>query len=350
MLRYPGCAAFLLLLLFPLILPAQEASPFPSARDHLRDRFSISGTVRDAAGSHGIAGVQVELRRLGGMTIASVNTGRAGNFLFNDIGPGEYTLVAQDLGYEVASANVLVNDSPAFGVDLNLQPLHGSRRGESAATVSARELSIPHKAHDAMQKGLQLLYQKSQSAKSLAEFQRAIRAYPDYYEAYAQMGVAYMSLGEPEKAEQALRTAITMSQGKYVDALDLLAMLDSNRKRFAEAEPLARQGTELDPQSWQSQYELARALYGLGRFAAAETCATAAAKLQPQNGPIRLELATIHSRLHNYPRVLDDFNAYLRIAPSGAQADRVRQVRDRLEQSLAEARSAAPSAPPPGKP
>jgi tetratricopeptide (TPR) repeat protein len=346
--RFPGCAAFLLLLLFPLSLPAQESSPFPSSSDRKHFSFSISGTVRDATNSQGIAGARVDLHTMNGAIIATVNAGGDGNFRFDHISPGEYSLEAQILGYGDATERVEVRYGPDFGADLYLHPLHGSRPGES--TVSVRELSIPQKARDAMEKGLQLLHQKMQYEKSLAEFQRAIQAYPGYYEAYTQMGIAYMILQKPDQSEQALQTAITLSKGKYVGAFYLLAMLDSNRNRFAEAEPLARKGTELDPQSWQSQFELARALYGLSRFAEAESRANAAAKLEPQDGAIRLQLAKIHYKLHNAPALLDDLNAYLRIEPNSAQAGQVREARDRIQQALATPGAAAPSGPPAGKP
>jgi Flp pilus assembly protein TadD len=349
--RYSGCAAFLFFfLLIPLSLIAQEASPFPSTWGHRRIRFSISGTVRDSETSQGISGAQVELRNLNGAAIAIVETDGSGSFLFNDVRSGDYYLTAEGPGYGAANEHVQLRDSPAFTVDLFLHRV-GNGRGESKeATISVRELSIPHKAHDAMEKGLELLYQKSQYQQSLEQFQRAIQDYPDYYEAYAQVGVAYMYLKEPDKAEQALRTSIEVSKEKYLDAFYLLALLYSNSGRYAEAEPLARKGTELDAQSWQCQYELARALYGLHRFAEAESYAETAVKLQPRNAVMRLELAKIHMQMHKYPALLDDLNAYLEIAPTGAQADQVRKARDKIQQSLANTQAATPSAPRASKP
>jgi tetratricopeptide (TPR) repeat protein len=316
----------------------------------MRDRFSISGAVRDSASLQGIAGARVDLGILGGGTIATVNTGDGGNFLFTDISPGDYYLAAQDLDYEAGSAYVHVEDGPAFGANLFLRRVGEGRRESKEAEVSVRELSIPRKAHDAMEKGLELLYQKSQYQQSLEQFQRAIRDYPDYYEAYAQIGVAYMSLKEPEKAEQALRTSIEVSKEKYLDAFYLLALLYSNSGRYAEAEPLARKGTELDAQSWQCQYELARALYGLHRFVEAESYAETAVKLQPRNAVMRLELAKIHVQMHKFPAVLDDLNAYLEIVPAGKQSDQVRQARDKLRPALADTPDAAPSELQTGKP
>lgn len=350
MFRFSAFVAFLLLFLSTLSLPAQEASPFPSTFDRKHFSFSINGTVRDATNSEGIPGARVDLHTVNGAVIATVTTGEGGNFRFDGLGPGEYNLEAQSFGYGEVTERIEVRFGPAFGADLYLHPLHGKQPG--GATVSVRELSIPHKAREAMEKGMLLLHQKKQYKKSVEEFQRAIHAYPGYYEAYTQMGIAYMILQKPDQAEQALQTAIKVSQEKYADAYSALAMLDSNRKRFTEAESLARKGTELDPQSWQSQLELARALYGLNRFTEAETSATAAAKLQPDKGNIRLALAKIHYKLHDTAALLDDLNAYLRIEPNSAQASQVRKVRDQIQQELAAASDSAPapSGPPADKP
>ena len=45
-----------------------------------------------------------------------------------------------------------------------------------------RDLSIPQKARDAMNKGMVLLYQKSDYPGSIKEFERAIKIFPNYYE------------------------------------------------------------------------------------------------------------------------------------------------------------------------
>ena len=63
--------------------------------------------------------------------------------------------------------------------------------------------------------------------------------------------------------------------------------------------------------------------------------------LKPDQPAIQLLLADIHIKLRNYPALLDNLNAYLKLAPTGAQADKVRQARDQLQQQLANAQAAA---------
>jgi len=58
-----------------------------------------------------------------------------------------------------------------------------------------------------MQKGLTLLYGKADYKGSIKQFERATQQYPEYYEAYTAMGVAYMDLGDVVNSERVLRKA-----------------------------------------------------------------------------------------------------------------------------------------------
>jgi Flp pilus assembly protein TadD len=226
--------------------------------------------------------------------------------------------------------------------------LRGLSKGSNGAAgnplVSKRELSIPHKAQDAMKKGVEQLYGKSDYQGSIKQFERAIQAYPDYYEAYTQMGVAYMNLKDVANSERALRKALDLSDQHYEIALFWLASLFSNGQKFAEAEPLARKAVELNANSWEANSELARALIGLGRAAEAETSARAATKLRPENANLHLLLANIHLELQNKPALLDDLNAYLKLAPTGPFAAQARQQRDEVQQEL-QGTQASPATP-----
>jgi hypothetical protein len=307
--------------------------------------FSVGGIVSDAESHTRIDGIRVDLHALTGGTVATAFTSGNGNFQFNNIPAGSYDVVIEQMGYQTTHQRV---DIQGTTIGLMLE-LRGMPRASSVPhgnpTVSKRELSIPHKAHDAMEKGLALLYGKSDYQGSVKQFERAAQEYPDYYEAYTEMGVAYMKLGDVVNSEHALRKALDLSDQHYEGAMYWLASLLSDDQRFADAEPLARKGVELDANSWQANSELARALLGLGRAAEAETSALAAVKLRPENANLHLLLANIHVELQNKPALLDDLNAYLKLAPAGPFANQARKQRDEVQQELqnTQASPAAPS-------
>ncbi len=315
--------------------PTNPPRPTPGMGTTTSRTFAVSGMVFDAESHTRIDGLRVDLRAFAGGTVATAFTSGNGDFQFNSIAAGNYDLVIdQQMGYQSTHQQVQIQGT-TFGLTLEVRGMPAaSAVPAGSATVSKRELSIPHNAHDAMQKGLTLLYGKSDYKGSVKQFERATQEYPDYYEAYTEMGVAYMDLGDVVNSERVLRKALDLSDAHYVSAFFWLASLLSNSERFADAEPLARKGVELDANSWQANSELARALLGLGRAAEAETSALAAVKLRPENGNLHLLLANIHTELQNAPALLDDLNAYLKLAPTGPFASQARKQRDEVQREL----------------
>jgi hypothetical protein len=294
--------------------------------------FSIGGVVTDAESHLHIDGARVDLQGLAGGILSTGFTNNAGTFQFNNVGPGSYELIFSQPGYQDDREHLEI-DGPMIGMNVNLRRLT-SAVNPGAPTVSVRDYSIPGKARDAMNKGMTLLYQKSDYPGSIKQFERAIHAYPNYYEAYAQMGFAYMRMKDADQSEKALRKSIDLSQEHYPEADVMLAALFTSNKRYADAEPLARKAVDLNASSWQAQSELAQALLGLKRFDEAEKYAQESVKLRPDNPILHLLLADIHIATKNDPALLDDFNAYLKLAPNGPYADKVRQHREELEKWL----------------
>src|ERR1700730_1111877 len=218
--------------------PVNNRNPSPT----ITRSYSVTGRVSDGSDHTMLNSVRVELRSFGGAMVASAFTSGDGNFDFENVARGSYMLVVEEMGYQSSSQRIDV-DGSVVGVSVDLRKLTGpgGTSAKGAATVSARELSIPHKAHDAMEKGLSLLYAKADYPGSLKHFQQAIDKYPDYYEAYTQEGVAHLKMGDAAGSEQAFRKSIEVSKEKYADAFFSLATLLSDNKRLADAEAAGAQ-------------------------------------------------------------------------------------------------------------
>jgi Carboxypeptidase regulatory-like domain/Tetratricopeptide repeat len=311
--------------------------------------YTVSGSVSDLDSHNRIDNVRVDLRAFTGGTVATVFTSGNGNFTFSNVASGTYQMVVDQTGYQPYMQEVDI-EGPVYGltIELRSKPV-ASNTVHGPATVSQRELSIPQKAHDSMQKGLELLYKKSDYPGSIKQFERAAQAFPDYYEAYTRMGVAYLHMNNTADAEQSFRKSVDLSKEKYADAFFWLASMRSDQQKFADAEPLARKSVELDSNSWQANSELARALIGLNRPEEAEKSAQAALKLRPDNALLYLILANVHTELQNSQALLDDLNNYLKLAPNGQFAEQVRKQQKELQQTQGDAHagSAAPTPPNP---
>src|SRR5580693_890809 len=75
-------------------------------------------------------------------------------------------------------------------------------RNPTSGVTSVHELQIPEKARAACNEGTRRLAAKD-SARSIPDFQKAIRAFPGYYEAYAKLGDAELDLEQWSNAESA---------------------------------------------------------------------------------------------------------------------------------------------------
>ena len=296
-----------------------------------RATYGIAGTVRDDSDQHTMENIRVDLKQSTGTPMNTTFTRGSGEFEFFGLPNGDYTIEIIVRDYEPYKETVTIENSVRRGLAIFLRRPMSLLSIKSTATISAHELSAPRKAHDEYEKGLSLVYSKSDYKGAIIQFQRAIKDFPTFYEAYAQEGSAYAFLGEMGPAEEAMRKSIALSSSQYSEALFLLAGLLNNTKRFPEAEALSRKGVELDQSSWHGHFEMARALSGLKRPEEAEKSATMARDLKPDNPAAYLVLANIHIQLRNYVALLKDLDTYLKISPSGPEADQARKTRDDLQ-------------------
>lgn len=213
-------------------------------------------------------------------------------------------------------------------------PLH-SRAQSSQNVVSVRELTIPSKAHQSFQKGIERLA-RDDPAGSLPYFQRAVAQFSNYYEAYFEIGTADLRLGRTADGEQALRKSIELSGGQYAEPLFALGASLIKEEKFTESEGVTRRALDLDPTSWAGHYCLGWALFKLNRLEEAEKSVREALRRKSDSPDAHLLLADIHNHQQDYPALVKDLNEYLKLEPDSPINAKVRAVRDNAEQVIEE--------------
>lgn len=314
-------------------------------RGRSRPTYSISGTVRDDSNQHIMEAVRVDLLRSTGEPIGTTFTRGNGEFEFNNLANGAYTIRIRLKGYQNYQQKVMIFNTPRRNVSVFLHRPVIVAQKNSRNSVSVHQLSAPHKARNEFEKGIRQFYAKSDPRGAIPHFQRAIKEYPGYYEAYAQLGSAYAALGDLKNGESALKKSIQLSSSKYPDAFFLLASALNNAERYSDAEPVAKRGIALDATSWRGYFELARAQVGEKLTQKAEKNAVEARNLNPKNPQVYLLMANIHIERHDYVSLLQDLNGYLKLNPKGPQAEQARQTRDKLKAALKKAKKQANSTP-----
>ena len=242
------------------------------------------------------------------------------------------------------------NSSIARRTTLNTPSLQTEDPSETprrtGASVSVRELSIPERAANAYNRGIDRLA-KNDPAGSLVHLQCAASEFPNFYEAYYAIGLAQQNLGHEQEAQQAFQNSIDASGGHYAEPHFGLSALLCNQQNFIEAEPIIRKALELAPGFGPGHFTLAWALFGLNRLDEAEKNANEALMRDPRLSPAHLLLAKIYNRRSDYLAALGELDAYLRLTPDEALSDQVRLVQESLKQKLA---SSVVIVAPPAKP
>lgn len=208
------------------------------------------------------------------------------------------------------------------------------------ASVSVHELLIPNKARKAFNKGTQLLAAK-EFAAGIVEFQHAIKAFPDFYEAYYKIGLAQLQLDREEEAQSAFDTSIALSKSGYAPPHFGLGIILGNGKQFSRAEAVIRTGLELDPGLASGHLILAWVLTMAGQPAEAEKSARQAVSCDPKLALAYFLLAEIHQRLNNPAAVVNDADSFLKLAPNGPDSAVVEAARARALLVLSQKTDAA---------
>jgi tetratricopeptide (TPR) repeat protein len=212
---------------------------------------------------------------------------------------------------------------------------------DSSPKISARELRVPSKAVKHFNKGTQLLADKDAGA-SIAEFQKAIKAFPDFYEAYYKIGIAELSLQHEAEAQGAFEKAIDLSHGRYPPADFGVGIALCLQGQFAEAESAIRRGLDLDSVDADGYFTLAWVLFSAGILPDAEKNARQAVLLKADFASAYLLLAQIHLRQGDTLALVSDLDAYLRLDPKGPHSAQATEVRAQAEQLLMKQRRSVP--------
>lgn len=296
----------------------------------------ISGSVLLDGEAIPASRVRVDISALTGGQVASIFTDSTGRFEAATPMAGPYLVRVEERGYEPVEERVDTSfqGNPGLTITLRKQrmvaALPSLAGGGSGYTVSVRDLRLPGKARHAFEKGLERMAKRDYSA-SLEHFKEATDAYPDYYEAYYQAGLANVELRRDDDAEQNFQRAIDLSGGGYAEPQFALGALLCDKQQFLEAEKVLRHAIDVDANSWKGHLFLGQALFGLGRLAEAEKSTRAALLRKPDIASAYVVLANIHIRRHEYILGVQDLDTYLNMKPNGPTSDQARAVKEAAE-------------------
>ena len=322
-------ARFLPILLLSFFLNLTLMAWTPDARAQVSSfengEGEISGTVLLEASKRPASEVAVSLRSRVAGIFRSVLTDLEGRFKVQNLPRGTYDVAVDEDGYEAAQTSTQL-DGPSSKLVLYLKSKSGAIR-QSGYTVSVRELKIPGKARNEFQKGLELLGHND-PAGSLSHFTKATQAFPGYFEAYYNIGVANATLGRLDAAMEAFQTSIDLSGGRYALAQFGYGYLLCQEGRAAEAEKILRRGLEVEDAAPEGYVVLSEALVKLNRREEAEKSAKEALLRNPRFAGTYLALADVAASKGDYREQIQDLDTYLKLQPNGPGTEQARRRRE----------------------
>lgn len=257
------------------------------------------------------------LYTLGGYVVGRQKVSNNGRYRFLGIRNAEYDLVVEVEGVEAARMRLNVGGVPGsdFRQDIELEwrSTPGARESARKQTISAADLyqrSTPN----------QSLFEKAQGAVDKKKYEQAVTFFrqlldndPRDFQAWTELGTAYLLQGNDSEAEKAYLRAIEVRPGFVLPLLNL-GRLRTAKNQFQEAiEPLT-QAVELQPTSAEANYLLGEAYLQSKKGSKAVGYLNEAAKLGKAEAHLRL--ATLYNAAGLKDRAATEYQEFLKKQPN----------------------------------
>jgi tetratricopeptide (TPR) repeat protein len=296
---------------------------------------SLTGTIYSESSKRPVQQAAVHLCDAGGNSIEQTITTDSGEFTFRQIRRSEYILTVDAAGYQSYTLHVDLSFTSDRGVSIYLDPNpRDPAIASRAASVSAHEMSMPQNARELMASGEKSLYTNKNPKEALAEFQHAVSIAPGFYEAYYQMGMAYLTLAKRDEAERSFRKSVEVSNDKYGEAVIGLASFLIDAGDLVQSETMTRHGLELSPNAWFGYYQLGRILFTQNKVADAQKSAEQARSLAPNAAIVYRLLFNIHRSQKDYAAQIRDLDAYINLDPDSPAGVRAKEIRKQVQETI----------------
>lgn len=302
---------------------------------HVYNSGQIDVQVRNLDGSPARRGLHVLLESGEGGVVDDCMTIEKGKCSFT-VGTGVYVVRLNESGFRPVSVRIdLIGITHQFAL-LDLKPLEtrapvapAQAKQNLGTQVPVLELNVPEKARQEFDLGQKSLEQR-QLDDGIAHLHNALSLYDSFPQAHLLLGSAYLEQKKWPEAQASLETAIRLNSKLAEAYLELGAVFNQTRE-YPRAEAALARGLDLNPDSPMGHYELAKALWALGRWQDAAPHASAAVTALPDLAAAHVLLGNILLRKHDPDGALREYQAYLRLEPNGSMAAATRDIIEKIK-------------------
>jgi tetratricopeptide (TPR) repeat protein len=312
------------------------SAPVLAQRD--RDTYSnpsanaleVVGQVRVVESGLPARQIPIRLERFGGGVVDSMDTDSSGRFRFANLQRGYYKVIVNAPGFKPVQQDADLQ--VVFRAYLVFE-LTADKPG-ALTLIDVIDARAPAAAREALARGREALGKKSYQ-EAVEYFQRAIAAYPAFYEAHLLLGTAFVDEREWKKAETAFQSALELKASSAAATLSLGEVF-WREKRYDEAEKALLDGLKLDEKSWNGYFTLARLYWDRENIPKAAPAIGHTLQLKPDFAPAHLLAGNILLKINQQQRALAEYREYLRLEPKGEFAIQTRDLAEKLSKVIGE--------------
>jgi Tfp pilus assembly protein PilF len=286
----------------------------------------LKGKVVDAEGKP-VQGAQILIEFAEGVNRKfEVKTDRRGEFIQIGLQPGAYKVTATVEKLGSFSQQTRVTLSRPAEVVFEFKP--GGGGGDPAAAAKAAALK------KSFEEGVAATQAKNYDL-AIAKFQEAATAVPTCFDCYYNIGYAYSQKKDEKAAEAAWLKAVEL-KADYSEALNALATLYNNQKRFDEASAMsakaAAAGSVIGGSgNADAVYNQGIILWNQGKIAEAKTKFEEALKVNASHPEANFQMGMALLNEGNVAGAITSFEKYLQLAPDGQFAAQAKAMLAQLK-------------------
>ncbi len=263
---------------------------------------------------------------------AGTNTDDVGNFRFEGIPRSIYNLtvtIPKSMPFRAEPVSVdTTREGSNFAANIFLgNPMGDSTEKEKKAQViSTKEAkqNIPKDARKALDKAKKYREQKKLDA-AMAELDKAVRIFPEYFQAFMEKGTVQVQSGHTQEALQDFSKAIQIFP-EHEPALSGAGYCLLSLGKYQQSVDLLERAARLDSSHTQNLLFLGIANLALSRWQKAQEALEQVLKLDSAGAvSAHMYLAEAFAGQHLYSRAADELNTYLHLNPGAPNADRLQK-------------------------
>jgi hypothetical protein len=333
-----------LILLVPtpqLQAPCLVAPDLSNCKSAVASSFRLNGRIVLDKGELPL--VDVRLKDDRGSVLRTVQSFANGTFFFDSVGLGRYSVEVADARFEMVTVPLWLRDPEDSSglIIIRLKPNTGTKPpgpGSTDLDKIIRDLKldakVPAAALDEFAKGAEAISRRSKNDSPENHFKEAIAIYPDFYEAYYQLGLEQWRQRQTTDAVQSMSHAVVL-RPTLAAPLSALGHFYVDGGEFQKAVDTLLKIGAVGSFTASDRYDLGVAFLKLDNAEAAQQNLELAISLAPgQNPATYVQLANAYSRNGNTAAALTSLEDYLRLFPKERNHKLVEDAAKKLRDSI----------------